>query len=150
MSDDKKRMPVIMPQRMRLREYEIQDWVANIEYGFSLEDILVPSFWAHVAAQMKPYDHIEARADDGSWVAHLLVTGCDRTWAKVAVDRVIKLTSKDIAETQASQHEVKWRGPQHKYSVIRVADREPIKAGFANAEEAAQWAREHERVVGVP
>jgi hypothetical protein len=148
MPEEKKRTPMIDQSRMRLAEYERQDWVANIEFGVSQEDIMVPGFWAHMASYMKPYDHIEARADDGTWVAYLIVTGCDRTWARVALDRVVKLTSKDVSETVAVQHRVEWKGPQNKFTVIRVADLEPIRNGFATKEEANQWMREHERTIG--
>jgi hypothetical protein len=146
-----KRTPMITATRMRSAEYERQVWVANIEYGVSIEDIMVPGFWAHMANKLRPYDHIEARADDGTWIAHLIVTGCDRTWARVAVDRVTKLTPKDISDTQAvQQHRVEWKGPHNKFVVIRIADNEPVKTGFGTKEDAAMWQREHERMLGAP
>lgn len=142
-----KRSPIIDQGRMKLAEYERQDWVANIPFGVTVEDISNPGFWAHIATQMKPYDHIEARSEDGTWIAYLVVTGCDRAWAKVAVDRVLKLTTADVALTQAPQHEVTWKGPQYKFSVIRLSDSEMIKNGFLTKEEAQVWMREHERIV---
>lgn len=150
MAEEKKRTPMMDQTRMRLAEYERQDWVANIEFGLTVEDIMVPGFWAHMASQLKPYDHIEARSDDGLWIAYLIVTGCDRTWARVVVDRVVKLTSKDVSETQAvTQHKVEWKGPQNKFTVIRLSDAEALKTGFSTKDEATQWMREHERVIGV-
>ena len=65
--------------------------------GVTLDEIQVPGFWAHMAAYLRPYDHIEARADDGTWVAYLIVTGCDRTWARVVLDRVVKLRAGEAA-----------------------------------------------------
>lgn len=151
MPAEQKRSPIIDSTRMRLSEYERQDWVANIEFGTTLEDILNPGYWAHMAAYLRPYDHIEARSDDGTWIACLIVTGCDRTWARVVVDRVIKLTTREVAETQARPvHKVEWKGPQNKFTVIRIADSEPIRAGFATKDEALLWLREHERTVGAP
>jgi len=136
--------------RMRLAEYERQDWVANIEFGTPTDALLVPGFWAHMASYLRPYDHIEARSDDGTWVAYLIVTGCDRTWARVVIDRVVNLTTRDVAESQAvaPTHKVEWKGPQNKFTVIRIADAEPIKIGFATKDEATNWMREHERVIG--
>lgn len=150
MAEEKKRTPMMDQTRMRLAEYERQDWVANIEYGLTPEDIMVPGFWAHMASQLKPYDHIEARSDDGLWIAYLIVTGCDRTWARVACDRLTKLSTKDVAETQAAiQHKVEWKGPQHKFTVIRVADAVALKTGFTTKEEASKWMTDHERTIGV-
>jgi hypothetical protein len=139
--------PVIDQTRMRLAEYDRQDWVANIQFGVTIEDIQTPGYWAHLASQLKPYDHIEARAEDGSWIAYLVVTGCDRAWAKVAVDRVIKLTTADVALSQEPQHKVEWKGPQYRFSVIRLSDSEKIKDGFMTKDEAHAWMVEHERVV---
>ena len=150
MAEEKKRAPMIDSTRMRLAEYERQVWVANIEFGTTVDDIMVPGFWAHMAAQLRPYDEIEARSDDGTWIAHLVVTGCERTWARVAIDRVVKLTTAEVAETQAVQHKIEWKGPQDKFTVIRLNDSERIRKGFATKEEAAAWLREHERMIGVP
>jgi len=146
-----KRAPMITATRMRPAEYERQAWVANIEYGVELAEIVTPGFWAHMANKLRPYDHIEARSDDGTWIAHLIVTGCDRTWARVVVDRVVKLTSKDVSDTQAvqQQHRVEWKGPHNKFTVIRNSDNEPVRTGFTTKEDAAMWQREHERMLGV-
>ena len=143
----KKQSPMITSTRMRLAEYDRQIWIANVEFGITLEQILNPSYWGFMSIQLKPYDQIEARAEDGSWIAYLIVTGSDRTWSRVVVDRVVKLTTGDVSQTQAAvQHEVVWKGPQYKYSVIRLADSERIREGFTTKEEAALWLREHERV----
>lgn len=143
-----KQSPMINSGRMRLAEYDRQDWIANIEFGTSVEQIMEPGYWALMASQLKPYDHIEARSEDGSWVAYLIVTGCDRTWARVVVDHVVKLTTSDVSQTEAvtAKHKVEWKGPQHRYSVIRLSDDERIKDGFHIKDEAYAWMREHERV----
>jgi hypothetical protein len=146
MAEQPKRAPIITQGRMKLAEYERNDWIANVEYGVTTNDIQDPSFWSLMASQLKPYDHIEARAEDGAWIAYLIVTGCDRTWARVAVDRIVQLTTSDVALTQAVvKHEVLWKGPQLKYSVIRLSDSENIKSGFQTRPEANQWQSEHER-----
>lgn len=144
---EQKRITMIQESRFKLAQYDRQDWVVNCEYGTTTEDILDPGYWALVAKLMKPYDHIEARAEDGSWIVYLVVTGCDRAWARVAVDRTLKLTTPDVAQTQTVKHRVEWKGPQYKYSVIRVADSEKLRDGFVSKDEAYVWLREHERVV---
>jgi len=138
--------PVMAPGRMRLAEYDRQDWVANVEDPLTLEDILDPAFWAHMAAQLKPYDHIEARADDGTWVADLVVLGCDRTWAKVALKAKYNLTTKDVSLSQAHKHTVEWKGPQHRFAVVRTSDSVMVKSGFQEKGDAALWVKEHEQV----
>jgi len=84
-------------------------------------------------------------------VAYFIVTACERTWARVHLDRVVKLTTKDVALTQtAVQHRVVWKGPQLKYIVLRLSDDQSVKSGFANREDAEAWMREHERIVSAP
>jgi hypothetical protein len=139
-------IPVMAPGRMRLAEYDRQDWVANIEADVTVDEILVPEFWAHMAAQLKPYDHIEARAEKGEWVADLVVLGCDRTWAKVALKAKYNLTTKDVSLSHAQKHTVEWKGPQHRWGVIRTSDSAMVKSGFQEKGEAALWMKEHEQV----
>lgn len=134
--------------RMKEADLERQQWVANVEYGVTLEDIQDPAYWSMMAMRMKPYDSIEARAEDGSWIAYLIVTGCDRTWAKVAVDRVVSLTTADVSLSQIGpKHKVEWKGPQRKYSVIRLSDAENVHDGFQSRDDAYMWLRDHEKVV---
>ena len=139
----------ITQARMKDAALVRQQWAADVEYGVTLEDIQDPAYWSMMGMYMKPYDLIEARAEDGSWIAFLIVTGCDRTWAKVAVDRVVNLTTSDVALSQvAPKHKVDWKGPHRKYSVIRLSDSENVHDGFQSREEAYSWMRDHEKVVG--
>jgi len=140
------RSPMAHPSRMRLAEYDRQEWIVNAEPGHTIEDLMKPGYWAHMAQQMTAYDHIEVRAEDGSWVAELLVVQVDRMWAKVVLKSKFDFTVTEDPE-ELNQHVVEWKGPQHRFAVIRTSDREKIKDGFQNKEEAAAWMREHERVI---
>ena len=141
------RSPILDPQRMQLAEYNMATYTVNCEDKITVADLAEPGYWAHVAALMKPYDQIWARAEDGSWIAHLTVLGCDRTWAKVHVLAEYKLTTADVSQTEAEAlHEVAWKGPQHRFVVIRKSDSAMVKSGFADKVEATVWMKEHEKV----
>lgn len=143
-----KQQPMIDPGRVRLAEYDRNIWIANAEHGRTPQELLDPAYWSLKSAHFQPYDQIEARAEDGSWVAYYIVTDTSRTWARVVLDRIVKLTTGDVSLSQAQasvKHEVKWKGPQNKYSVIRIADSVDIQHGFKSAEAAHVWLREHER-----
>lgn len=142
-----KRSVVIHPTRMHLSEYKRQDWVCNAELGTTVEDVLKPEYWAHMAALMNPYDHIEVRVDDGSWVAYLLVTACDRTWAKVKLDRKLELVDDVSTPEQSIRHRVEWKGPQLKWCVIRVSDSERVQSEMASKEVANEWLRNFEKTI---
>lgn len=142
-----KRTVSINPTRMRLAEYDRQDWVCNAELGTTVEDILKVEFWTHMAALMKPYDHIEVRIDDGSWVAFLIVTACDRNWAKVQLLSKHQLVADVTQPVSSIKHRVDHKGPQLKWCVIRVADGERVQSEMASKEAASEWLRNYERVI---
>lgn len=144
---EEKRSVVIGPGRMRLAEYDRQDWVANAPEGCVVDDLKDPAFWSLMAAQMKPYDRIEVRADDGTWLAECVVIGCERTWAKVNVLAHHKLTNATEAMSKTPQHEVKFMGPQRKWTILRTKDKTVLKEGCETKDEAVAWMNDHERRV---
>lgn len=147
MLEESKRDVVLNPSRMRLSEYETQNWVCTAEQGTTVKDLLQPSYWAHTSANFKPYDHIEVRIDDGIWLVELLVLGCDRNWAKVHLLSEHKLTTSDVSQSQAAKHEVQWKGPHLKHCVIRLSDSEIVKEGISDKKEAYVWMANHEKAI---
>lgn len=145
--EEKNRSVFIDPGRMKLAQYERQDWVANAPPGTIQKDLVNPSFWALMAYQMKPYDRIEVRADDGTWVTELLVVGCDRNWANVVVLAHHKLTGIDDAMVNSSKLELKWMGPHRKWAIIRRADSAVIEDQIADKDTAVMHMRDREKVV---
>ena len=135
------------PTRMQLAEYDRQEWIANAEVGHTIDDVLKPSYWAHMSSQMQPYDHIEVRAEDGSWIADLIVMEPGRNYAKVVLKFSYEIPNLDNI-SDSNEHTVAWKGPQRKYTVIRLADQEYVRDGFKTREEAGSWLREHERTLG--
>lgn len=144
---EKKRAVFIDPARMKLAEYIRQDWVANVPEGVEIEDIVKPEFWSHMAAYMKPYDRLEVRQEDGSWIAELVVLMTDRTWAKVQVLNKYDLQAESVAGQAEKKHEVQWKGPHLKWCVVRLVDKSVLKDGM-DKNEAFRWMTEHEKIVG--
>lgn len=134
----KKRAVFIDPGRMYLAEYQRQDWVANAPEGVTPDDLKDPGFWALMASNLKPFDRIDVRADDGSWLAEVLVKQADRTYAIVAVLNVY-LLDETATQAPADDYEVLWRGPQNKWCVKRISDSEVIKAGLGTRAEGNAW-----------
>ena len=139
--------PVLMPERMALRETVINDFVVDLPMSVSLEQALEPSYWAHVSDQMHPGDHVLLRAEDGSWVANLVVAYCERSFAKMRLDRLLKLDADTDTPTETIKHKVDWKGPRLKYCVIRTSDSALLKQECVTKDEAISWMRDHERTV---
>jgi hypothetical protein len=53
----------------------------------TIEDLKRPEYWAAVAPKLRPWNHIEVYAEDGTWYAHLLVLAVERAHAVVHVLR---------------------------------------------------------------
>lgn len=137
--------PVLMPERLGLAESKRHDWVVDVENDVTLDQVLEPAFWAHTAQQMVSGDHIEVRPEDFSWVAYLIVHYAERTYAKVVVDRVVKIEQKlDMPEVSV-KHKVEWKGPMHKFGVIRISDSQMLQSGFKTRGEAETWILNHEK-----
>lgn len=145
----KKSSPVLMPDRMGLSEHKRQDWVVDIPIGVTLEQAMEPSYWAHVAEQMNPLDHIEIRAEDGSYVAELIVSMCERSYARVVLDRVVRLTQEKEAPVESIKHRVEWKGPAMKWCVIRNSDNQVLRQEERTKDEAMRWLDDHEKTMRV-
>lgn len=141
-----KRSPVLGPGRMKLAEYDRQEWIVDLEYGVTRQDVLRQDFWAHYAQMMKPYDHIECRSADDTWVSFLRVIAVERTSAKVFEMHFYSLEAPKLAPVDRL-HEVQWKGPTHRHSVIRLADQTMVKSGFQSKEDAETWMAEHEKAI---
>lgn len=140
------RAAILSPQRHRLADEVRNQWVVNAEEGTTIQDVMDPGYWSHVAALLRPYDHIEVRLETGEWVAEVLVMSQGLNWAKVHILHKHELAASMEAPPASQRHEVKWRGPQHKWCVVRLADKQVLDAGRESAEAAHEWLRNYERV----
>lgn len=124
---------------MHAADYQRSDWVARPEKGTTLDEMMTPEYWANQAQNMRQFDRIEVRAFDGSWWAELLVMVVQPFAAKVHVLRHL-----DFAKPSASGdlavpdgYEIKWRGPQHRFAIVRLSDNTVITEDHASKQTAA-------------
>ena len=116
-------------------------WWIEPRVGVLPEDLCEPAYWKHVVAELgvKPKDTVKALCVDGTWYAEYLVLHVGPTHAKLQLLNHHSLEEvTDLAKTTET-HEVKWKGPAHKYVVRRLSDGETIKHGFASEAAAAAW-----------
>lgn len=146
----KKSSPTLMPDRIGHAEDKRHDWVVDVPVGVTIDEIQEPSYWALVVSEkgMEPLDHIEARWDDGTKIAYLIVRQCERSYAKVYLDRTIEFKENAEADLPRSlKHKVEFKGGHFKWSVIRLSDSSVLQSGFKSRDEADAWMRNHERTV---
>jgi len=118
-------------------------WTIIPDEATKFEDLLVPEYWAHVAARLRTSDIISVVAEDGSYYAQLYVAVAGSKYAKVVPLFKADLESA-IEETPALvTHVVKFKGPILKHCVIRLSDKEIISQGHSAKQDAENWLRDH-------
>jgi hypothetical protein len=137
---------ILNPQRMGLAEHLRQQWMVNAEEGTTVEDVLDPQYWSHMAAQLQPYDRIDVLLETGEWLLELLVINRGRNWAQIHLLHKYDLEQRSETMPAAQKHRIEWKGPQRKHAVIRIADSQVIQDGFSSKLEAGVWLANHEKV----
>ena len=142
-----KRAVLLRPSRMSLAEHARRDWVIVAETGTTREDINDPQYFCHMAVQLRPYDRVEVRIDDESFLIEGFILACGRNWAKFKELRFTKLTADDKIEDKSDQFAYKYKGPHLKHCVIRLSDHEVIHEGAESKEAAVAWMKDYEKKV---
>lgn len=135
------------PARFKSAEFERNIWIANADEGTNPADLLNPDYWAHNAQQMRSWDRVEVRANDGTWFAELLVVDATRLQATVKMLAIHDLSGAAPASLTMSDspYKVEWKGPQLKWVVVRKSDGEKVSDGHQNKGAAETWAAERQK-----
>lgn len=144
----------VTPGKMQSAEYSRNIWSIRADEGTNVEDLMSPSYYAHVTQRLKPGDRLEISAEDYTWFAELYVLSVAKVSAKVALLRYVVLTkrSEDLPEQVQEQpslpdhpdYVIKWAGA-NKFRVVRKEDRAVLQSGFQLADEAREWLNTHLR-----
>lgn len=144
--EPKRIVRALHPSRIGLSEQKFRRLCIELERGVTPDDLRNESFWAHVAKQLRPWDEIVARAEDGTFRADLIVLAAGKNFARVHVDRVIELSVAAPSTKPGLQgYEIEWGGTHAKFRVKRGPD--VIKDQLESAEAADAWLRNHARAM---
>lgn len=135
--------PVPAALHMPQAEYKRNRFSIDVPKGVGPEDAVQPAFYANVAANLKAWDQIELRAEDGTWYMEVMVLDASRVWARVyPILGPCRFTTADVAMSQAAAAEAKpvavpltaadfevIHRPGKRWSVVRKADREVLFEG---------------------
>lgn len=139
----------ITKDRFKLAESVRRTHVVTPHHGTTLEEVMKPEYWAHIAAELKAGSHIEVVAEDGSWFAELFVVHAERLWAKMALLRKVDLvaTATEVNPADFEEFYVKWSGPVSKFRVHRKKDKEVLRDNFETADAANAWLADHKKAM---
>ena len=140
----------LSPERFFEAEFQVNRWVVNAEESVTQADVLKGEYWGHVAAKLKPWDHIYVRAENGTWYSELLVLHVARAFAAVKPLNEWRWGEEAAAEAeQAAKNNApyrpKWGGPHYKWTVVRMSDSQRVADTLASERDALDWIAEREK-----
>jgi len=130
--------------RMKSAEYMRQCHRVTPEAGTPYDAVTEPSYWAHVAQKINPYDKIEVVAEDGAWYAELLVLSVDKMAITVREIVLIDLHGDSTEDAEGDQEQSdyfsKYRGPHLQWCVMRRSDQACVRDKIQTKVQAQQEA----------
>lgn len=119
-----------------------QTWIFTAPIDHSVEDLLRPEYWMHVADQLRHYAHVECYAEDGTFYAELLVVGKTANTARMALLNKVDLRAVTEPIDMAKELEayvIRYAGPTNGFNVVRRADGRIMRGGLLTEQEARTW-----------
>ena len=126
----------LLQNRIKQADFIRTVWSAQPEPGTTLDEMLLPEYWAHVAKTLKKGDRIDVTSDDGEWFAELYVrASSDNSVAVVVLQKHVFSAPAPVAD---GTFELKHRGGA-KWSVIRRSDKRVMVENLETRPEAESW-----------
>lgn len=77
----------LLPTRIQSTQYERTEWLHEPQPGVTLDQVMDPNYWSHLAGRLKVRDRIEVLAADRSYDVDLRVIAIDPRghWVQVAL-----------------------------------------------------------------
>jgi hypothetical protein len=139
-----KPQPQLHPSRFALAQHKRNIYFITPADGTTLEEVLDPLYWSHVAARLRPTDRVEVHAEDGSFFAELFVREAGRQHARLVPLRVIEFEQLK-QEPDRGGFAVQWKGPHLRWCVVRLADNQIVKGECGAKDEAMLWLASNNR-----
>lgn len=134
----------VSPHRFTSFEYRNKVCKVDIESGHTLEQMLEPAYWAHVANKLQDGDEIVAVAEDNTFRAHFYVIERGPNWANVYCLKFDELTKEfQIPVTADQNYLVQFGGNLHKWRVKRKSDGQVLISKLKTPEQATDWLRNY-------
>ena len=114
-------------------------WQVKPEIAVTVEDLLKPEYWAHVARRMRAGDRVEAVPDDRHYFAEFFVLAASSNWAKLVLLREVTII-KDNEQIVSEDFMVAFAGA-HKWRVTRGD--EVLSKGHDDKDSATKWLAEN-------
>jgi len=132
-------VPALHPRFFNTAEHVRTVYTATIPTGIEPEDLAKPAFWAHIAGKLRPWDRIEAIAEDGRYFVELLVLSANMTDANVVQINHRKLQTVQSGEAELLRDYSVSHTPATNWRVVRKSDKRTMVEGLKSRDEAVTW-----------
>lgn len=132
----------ITASKIKPAEYLRNVYMVTPDAGTTIDEVIKPEYWVHIAKQFNPSDKIEVVPEDGAYYAELYVLSVTAGGVKVAVLSHHSFEADNLADfisTGDSGYTSLWRGPKARHCVLRKSDNYVVKEGFSSKAEADKW-----------
>ena len=140
----------LLDRHFSQREIKQNEWFATIPKQSSLDDIMVPKFWAYIAAKLQPGSKIVAMAEDLSFYVELIVIARGNNWAEVLpLHKPVQPGKNVLHKNAASEYVIEYGGLIAEWQVVRKADGKVVKGDgtLKTEDQAKEWLRNYLLVV---
>jgi hypothetical protein len=127
----------LLQNRIKQADFIRTVWSAQPEPGTTLDEMLLPEYWANVAKTLKKGDRIDVTSADGEWLAELLVRASADNSVTVSVLQKYVFSTPE-APVVDDAFDIKHRGGA-KWSVLRKSDKRVMVENLETRNEAESW-----------
>jgi hypothetical protein len=133
-------MTTLLKSDFNLSKAAKNTWFISLQDGLTKEDLLNPSFYAHVAEKIRPQDTIEVVSKGNTFYAELFVLSSDKNSVKVSVLRWHNFKENNVDFEDNENYRIRYVA-NFGYQVIRVNDKKSMHdVGFNTKKEAVAFA----------
>ena len=138
--------PIVLKVQLHPRNFAVADharglYRVNATAGTTVEQILSPAYWSHVAKTLRVFDLVEVLAEDGAFFLLLLVRDVQEIAATVSLLQRVDL---DAVDTKANPEDFRYEYTDAlKWSVHRKVGNYRVGKNFKSESDARKWASEN-------
>ena len=100
----------IKPSTFGLTNHQYRKYAAIAAAGMNKDDLHNPLFWSHVANQLSMFDEVRVLAEDGSWVADVIITFKHANNVKATVTNFTELDKVSYDTPDVGRYRAKQKG----------------------------------------
>lgn len=144
-------MSKLIPENFQAADYSRNVFRVKAAETDTIEDVLAPDYWTHVAPKARVGDKLEIFPEGGAWYVEAIIASTSNIHLKLIATvkvQINEVPKKKEKEDPKAPFTVEFKGPQRKWSVIRSKDKSYVKEGFDDKTTAEEWLKDNEKDLG--